>query len=159
MTTNFWRRWLLLSSVLIAAYAASLVLVGTITGQLFDVLGFGMQSGTIPDGQPRSYVLFIYGVLGAVLAGWMITIAGIAAGPLRSGERWASPVLAASLSTWFVLDTGLSLAVGCWQHAVFNLFFLTCLGLPLVGWRSASKKTAECPPARTSATFGERSQP
>jgi hypothetical protein len=143
MTTEFWRRWLLLASVAIAAYAASLVLAGTVTGRLFDVLGFGLQSGAIPDGQPRSYVLFIYGVLGAVLTGWMITIAGIAAGPLRSGERWARPVLAASLSTWFVLDTGFSLAVGCWQHAVFNLVFLVGLGLPLAGWRSASKQTAE----------------
>ena len=133
---------MLLASALIAAYAASLVLAGTITGRLFDVLGFGIQSGAIPDGKPRSYVLFIYGVLGAVLAGWMVTVAGIAAGPLRSGERWACPVLAISLGTWFALDTGLSLAVGFWQHAVFNLFFLTCLGLPLAGWRSASKEAA-----------------
>jgi hypothetical protein len=131
------RRWLLLASGLIAAYAASLVLAGGVAGRLFDVLGFGIQAGAIPDGQPHSYVLFIYGVLGAVLSGWMITIAGIAAGPLRSGERWAWPVLATSLSTWFVLDTGLSLAVGFWQHAVFNLFFLASLGLPLAGWRSA----------------------
>jgi hypothetical protein len=142
MTTEFWRRWLLLASVLIAAYAASLVLAGTVTGRLFDVLGFGIQSGAIPNGQPRSYVLFIYGVLGAVLAGWMVTVAGIAAGPLRSGERWAFPVLASSLGTWFVLDTGFSLAVGFWQHAVFNLFFLACLGLPLAGWRGASKEAA-----------------
>ncbi|HST84557.1 MAG TPA: hypothetical protein VLL08_22660 [Kineosporiaceae bacterium] len=148
MTTEFWRRWLLLASGLIAAYAASLVLAGAVTGRLFDVLGFGMQSGAVPDGQPRSYVLFIYGVLGAVLTGWMITLAGIAAGPMRTGEPWAWPVLAASLGTWFVLDTGLSLAVGYWQHAVFNVFFLACLGLPLAGWRSASKESAECPNQR-----------
>ncbi len=142
MTTEFYRRWLLLASGLIAAYAASLVLAGSITGRLFDVLGFGIQAGAVPDGQPRSYVLFIYGVLGAVLAGWMVTIAGIAAGPLRSGERWARTVLAASLGTWFVLDTGLSLAVGFWQHAVFNLFFLGCLGLPLAGCWSTAKASS-----------------
>ena len=125
---------------MIAAYATGLVLAGTVTGRLFDVLGFGMRSGAIPDGQPRSYVLFLYGVLGAVLTGWMITIAGIAAGPLRSGEQWAWPVLATSLGTWFVLDTGLSLAAGFWQHAVFNLFFLAGLGLPLTCWRSAASR-------------------
>lgn len=145
MTTEFWRRWLLLASVLIGGYAASLVLAGAFAGRLFDALGFGMQSGAVPDGQPRSYVLFIYGVLGAVLVGWMVTIAGIAAGPLRSGERWAWPVLATSLGAWFVLDTGVSLAVGSWQHAAFNLVFLAGLGLPLAGWRSALKKTGKRP--------------
>jgi hypothetical protein len=147
MTTDFWRRWLLLASGLIGAYATSLVLAGALTGRLFDVLGFGMRSGAVPHGDARSYVLFLYGVLGAVLAGWMVTVAGIAAGPLRTGERWAWPVLVTSLGVWFVLDTGLSLAVGSWQHAVFNLLFLTALGLPLAGWRSTWKDTAQRPVA------------
>ena len=43
-----------------------------------------------------------------------------------------------SIGTWFVLDTGLSLAMGSWQHAVFNLAFLAALGIPLVGWRRAT---------------------
>jgi len=125
--------------VLVAAYAVSLVVAGSVASRLFDVLGFGMRSGAIPEGPPREHVLFVYGVLGSVLVGWMVLVAAIAAGPLRTGEAWAWPALALSVGTWFVLDTGFSLAVGSWQHAAFNLCFLAALGVPLVGWRSASR--------------------
>jgi hypothetical protein len=137
--TTFWQRWLLTSAVLIAAYAACLVLWGAVAGRLFDLLGFGMRAAAVPDGLPREHVLFVYGVLGSVLVGWMVLVAGLAAGPLRTGEPWAWPVLAMSVATWFVLDTGFSLAVGSWQHAVFNLGFLAALGVPLVGWRLAGR--------------------
>lgn len=148
MTTNFWRWWLLLASALIAAYGVLLAVAGTVAGRLFDVLGFGMRSGAIPDGQARSYVLFVYAVLGAVLLGWMLTVAGIAAGPLRTGEPWAWPVLATSVGAWFVLDTGVSLVVGSWQHAAFNLVFLAALAVPLAGWRIAHRRGAAPGPAR-----------
>jgi hypothetical protein len=138
MTTHFWQRWLLFASLLVAGYAVSLVLAGPVASRLFDVLGFGMRSGAIPDGLPREHVLLIYGVLGSVLVGWMLLVAAVAAGPLQAGEPWAWPALAVSVGTWFVLDTGFSLAMGSWQHAVFNLGFLAALGVPLVGWRRAN---------------------
>ena len=138
MTTGFWRRWLVCSCLLVATYALSLVLAGPLASRLFDVLGFGMRSGAIPDGLPRDHVLLIYGVLGSVLVGWMLLVAAVAAGPLRSGEPWAWPALAVSVGVWFLLDTGFSLAMGSWQHAAFNLGFLAALGVPLVGWRRAS---------------------
>ena len=140
MTTHFWRRWLLCSSVLVAAYATALVLAGGVAGRLFDVLGFGMRAAGVPEGPPRDHVLLVYGVLGSVLVGWMVLVAALAAGPLRSGEPWAWPALAASVGSWFVLDTGFSLAIGSWQHALFNLGFVAALGVPLVGWRRAARR-------------------
>jgi hypothetical protein len=154
MTTEFWRRWLLYASVLVAGYATALVLAGGVAGRLFDVLGFGMRTAGVPAGLPREHVLLVYGVLGSVLVGWMVLVAALAAGPLRSGEPWAWPALAASVGTWFVLDTGFSLAVGSWQHALFNLGFVTALGVPLVGWRlSGSRRPA---PAAASRAAGRR---
>jgi hypothetical protein len=138
MTTEFARRWLLGTSVLIGLYAASLVVAGPTTSRLFDTLGFGMRSGAIPAGLPQEHVLFVYGVLGSVLVGWMVLVGAVAAGPLRTAEPWAWAVLVRSVATWFVLDTGFSLAMGSWQHALFNLGFLAALGAPLVGWRLAS---------------------
>jgi len=142
MTTDFWRCWIVAAAVLVAAYAASLVVAGSITGRLFDALGFGMDAGGVPAGAPREYVLFVYGVLGSVLVGWMVLVAGVAAGPLRRGDRWAWPVLAASLGTWFALDTTFSLVVGSWQHALFNLAFAGALLVPLVGWRLARDRAS-----------------
>ena len=136
------------ASLLIAAYAASLVLAGSVTSRLFDVLGFGMRSAAVPDGLPREHVLFVYGVLGSVLVGWMVLLAAVAAGPLRSGAPWARSALAASVGTWFVLDTGFSLAVGSWQHAVFNLGFLAALGVPVAGCLLSRPAPAAAPPGR-----------
>ncbi len=147
MTTEFWRRWLLCGSLLTAAYAALLVVAGAVASRLFDALGFGMRTGAIPEGLPERYVSFVYAVLGSVLVGWMLLVAAVAAGPLRTGERWAWPALAVSVATWFVLDTGYSTAIASWQHALFNLGFLMALGVPLVGWRLASRT----PTARSAA--------
>jgi len=133
MTTERWPRVLVGTSLFVAGYAASLVVAGPVTSRLFDLFGFGMRSGGIPDGAPRDHVLFVYGVLGSVLVGWMVLVAAVAAGPLRARQPWALPALAASVGTWFVLDSGFSLAVGSWQHAVFNLGFLAALGIPLAG--------------------------
>lgn len=137
MTTKIQRGWLLLGALLIAGYAVTMVLAGSLTAGLFDALGFGPSAGAVPDGPPRDHVLFVHAVLGAVLVGWMITIAGIAAGPLRTDEAWARPVLLASIGAWFVLDTGASLAFGSWPHALFNLVFLAVLGPPLLRGRRA----------------------
>lgn len=136
MTTNFWRRTLMLASGSVAVYGTGLVVIGGPAGRLFDLLGFGMRHA-VPAGEPRSYVLFVYAVLGAVLTGWMVLVAGIAAGPMREGQPWAWPTLVASLGTWFTLDTGVSLVLGFWQHAVFNLVFAAALGVPLAGMRRA----------------------
>lgn len=141
MTTVVWSRVLVCTSLLVAVYAVGLVLIGPLASRLFDLLGFGMRGAGVPAGAPADHVLLVYGVLGSVLVGWMILVAGIALGPLRAGEAWAWPALAASVGVWFVLDTGFSLAVGSWQHALFNIGFVAVLGGPLVGWRVARRRS------------------
>lgn len=47
-----------------------------------------------------------------------------------------------SVSVWFALDTGFSLVVGEWQHALFILAFLAALGLPLLLWRRTERGSA-----------------
>lgn len=137
MTTEARWRWVLLASVLVGAYAAGLVVAGPVVGSLFDLLGFGPDDATVPDGLPRDYVTFVYAVLGSVIVGWMVLLAGVAAGPLRAGDPWARPLLLGSVATWFVLDTGASLVLGFWTHAVFNAAFLAAMLPPLV--RSPSR--------------------
>ena len=142
--------------MLIGLYAASLVVAGPVTSRLFDVLGFGMRSGAIPEGLPQHHVLFVYGVLGSVLVGWMVLVAAVAAVPLRAGEPWAWRAVTLSVAIWFLLDTGFSLAMGSWQHAVFNLGFVAALGVPLVGWRLADRASQRAGAAPASA--GTRTQ-
>ncbi len=129
--TTFWRQWFLLATGAVALYAVGLVAAGPVATGAFDALGFGPQDGAVPAGPAEDYVFFVYAVLGAVIVGWMVLLAAVAAGPLAAGDPWARPALAASVATWFVLDTGASLVLGWWTHAVYNLAFLALIGLPL----------------------------
>lgn len=135
MTTNdrsiFWDRWMLTVIALVTGYALLLVLRGGWPGMAFERLGFGMAAAGITGGPAREYVLFVYGVLGAVIAGWMVLLAAVVIGPLRRREAWAWWAVAGSLGGWFVLDTGFSLAVGSPAHALFNVGFVVAMGLPV----------------------------
>jgi len=84
---SVWDQVLILLVFGVGAYALGLVFAGEFIGdQLFDRLGFGPSDGGITGGVGRDYARFIYGVLGAVIMGWMITIGAIAMGPLRKRE-------------------------------------------------------------------------
>lgn len=116
----------------IAIYGAVLVVRGTAAAALFDRLGFGMTAGGITGGPARAYVLFVYGVLGAVLVGWMLLLLAVVRGPLRRRERWAWNAVAASMTAWFLADTTLSLALGFPAHALFNIGFAAAVAAPLI---------------------------
>lgn len=142
MATHTGRRWTTVVAVAVAGYGISMVLAPPLAGELFDALGFGMREAGITDGPARSYVLFLFGVLGAVIVGWMVLIAAVASAASATGAPWAWRALTASLSAWFMLDTGVSLVVGEWQHALFNVAFLAALALPLLLWRRAERGSA-----------------
>ncbi len=134
--SELWHRWLLIVVIAVGTYAVGLVVAGGFVGSaLFDPLGFGPESGDIADGTPTDYVRFIFAVLGAVIVGWMATLAAIVRGPLRRGEPWAWWAVAASVGVWFTLDTGISIALGFVSHGAFNLVFLAALAVPLIGLR------------------------
>lgn len=120
-------RPLLVVLVAIGVYALGLVAAGGPVGRLFDVLGFGAGDAGVPAGPPSDHVLLLQGVLGAVILGWVVLLLAVVHLGLRSGDpRWWWAVVT-SLVSWFVVDTGFSLAVGSWQHALFNLAFATVL--------------------------------
>lgn len=124
-------RVLLVLLGLVAAYAVAMVVAGRTVDRLFDLLGFGSGDAGVPDGPPMEHVLLLQGVLGAVILGWAGLLAAVVHVGLRSGDpRWWW-ALVASIGAWFVVDTGFSLVIGSWQHALFNVPFALLLGLPL----------------------------
>ncbi len=126
-----WDRWLTTVIIGVLVYAALLVVRGGIPAVMFDRLGFGMTASGISDGPARRYVLLIYGVLGAVLVGWMLLLLAIATGPLRRRERWAWNAVALSMTLWFLVDTTFSIIIGFPAHALFNVAFAVAIGVPL----------------------------
>lgn len=137
-TPSGWDRWLAAVVVGVAAYGAALVVRGGVPAALFELLGFGMAASGITGGPPQTYVLLIYGVLGAVLIGWMLLLLAVVRGPLLRRERWAWNAVATSTTAWFLADTTFSLAIGSPAHALFNLAFATALAIPLAALRPLS---------------------
>ena len=127
-----WHRMLSISLMAtLALGAAQVVLFGPMQG-MWNLLFFGRA--TAPDGfstEAMAYIVFLYGVLGAVLAGFAVALLAIARGPLRRGERWAWWSMVGALATWFVLDVGFSFWTGFWANALLNMAFGAALFLPL----------------------------
>jgi hypothetical protein len=78
---------------------------------------------------------WFYGVLGATMAGWCLTVAFVAYYPFRAGQRWAWQALCAAIVIWFVLDTGTSWLHGVTVNVLFNAVLLIAFGVPLVAAR------------------------
>lgn len=133
---SVWDRVLLAVVIAVGLYGISMVVAGLAVGDsLFDLLGFGPDDGGIDDDEGRDYLRLVFGVLGAVIAGWMALLTAVVAGPLARRETWAWWAVVGSATLWFVLDTGLSLALGFVGHAAFNVGFAVALAVPLAAIR------------------------
>jgi hypothetical protein len=128
-------RCLIVVLILVTLYAMGMVLAGnSFAVALFDILQFGPNARGLTEKGSIDYVVFAFGVLGAVIIGWMallVTMADLAVhsdGTVRSKARNS---MALSVGIWFVWDTGFSLAKGEWEHAAFNVPFWTVLMGPL----------------------------
>jgi hypothetical protein len=120
---DFWQRWLLVVSVAITAFGVFIALLND-TG-LFDTV-FNDQIDPVfwdqdIDQDTRDFRRWVYGVLGATVAGWGATMAFLAQNPFKRRERWAWNAIAAGITLWFVLDSYVSLAA----ENYFNEFALT----------------------------------
>jgi hypothetical protein len=120
----------------VVLYGSGMVLAGrTVAGTLFDALGFGPTSYSL-DTNGTSYAVFCFGVLGAVIVGWMIslyTLLQLCAAPMANCEmgQLARRGLFLSASIWFVFDTTFSIVISQPNHALFNIPFALLLMIPL----------------------------
>lgn len=129
---ELWRRWLLLVCVGIIAFGLALVLLGGVVFDVFNVLFYGeADAGGRFTQDGEDYVRFTYGVLGAVMAGWMIPMIAIINGPFKQGEASAWWTLTLSLGLWYVVDTAWSLYTGFAANAGLNTVFLVLFAIPL----------------------------
>ncbi|MBU0493992.1 MAG: hypothetical protein KKA73_30200 [Chloroflexi bacterium] len=135
LTFSFWQRWLLVVSFIIIVFGVAMALLnGT---AVFDLL-FNNQispvfwgAETIPDVGIR-FQQWIYGVLGATVAGWGVFLAFIAHYPFKAREKWAWNCVLIGLLLWYLIDTPISLYFGVVFNAVFNTLLLVLAIPPLV---------------------------
>jgi hypothetical protein len=135
MRFAFWQRWLLVVSLVVVLFGLALATLNDTSA--FD-LAFGnrvnaaiFRSGPVTT-EMKAFQRWIYGVLGATVAGWGAALTFIAVGPFRRKELWSWNCLAVSLILWFVVDTTISLVFNVAINVVFNTTLLIALALPLV---------------------------
>lgn len=144
--TLLWDRLTVTAVIGVLGYACLLIVRGSVPAAMFDRLGFGMTASGITGPPARSHVLLIYGVLGAVMIGWMVLLLAVVVGPLRRRERWAWNAVTLSMTLWFLADTTLSLVLDSPTHAVFNVPFAAAVGVPLAAIRMRWPAADRSPP-------------
>jgi hypothetical protein len=132
---NFWQKWLLFAGVYLVVFGLYLTFFSQ--SKLMNFL-FNRQIDpvfwTIVE-LPEEILKFqgwIYGVLGAVIAGWGTMIAFWAYYPFKTRERWAWNGLVWAIGIWYCADTAISALYGVSFNVLFNTVLLFLLGMPLV---------------------------
>ncbi len=126
----FWWRWLMLVTVGVLLFSLGFILLPDVMQSLFNWMFFAAPQARF-DAEATHYLKFTYGVLGAVMAGWMVTLLSILLRSFRRGEREAWDTITLSMLVWFVIDTLFSLSMGFPQNAVFNGLFFVLFAIPL----------------------------
>ena len=129
---TFWQRWLVLVSIGAALFGLAFIILPTAMENLFITLFFGGASTDALFGvEAGNYIRFVYGVLGAVMLGWMISLTIIASGAFGKRDRSAWNAIAVGAGVWFVVDSAFSLASGFPANAALNVGFMVLFTIPL----------------------------
>ena len=131
---TFWQRWLFIVGLIITVFGVTFALANSTA--LFGVFDIQVNpvfwdTVEITDRAAREFQSWIYGVLGATIAGWGVFITFIAHYPFRNRERWAWNCLLVAVLIWFVVDTAISMNFRVYFNVVFNTVLLTATLLPL----------------------------
>jgi hypothetical protein len=130
----FWRRWLITVMVGVIVYGLCLIVLPQTMHRFFNTLFFASSNTIQHVGEANpEFIPLVYGVLGAVLIGWMVGLLALLLMTPPDSQRVTWQILVLSIGTWFSIDTGFSLYTGFIAHALFNVGFLVLFAIPL--WR------------------------
>ena len=143
---KFWQRWLLVVSWIIVLFGLAMALLNATP--LFDLMNDRVNPVFWGDGPvPHASALFmrwIYGVLGATVAGWGVFMVYIARFPFYRHERWARDAILIGLLLWYVVDTSITLYFRVAFNAALNTTLFIMGMLPIVmTWKSFAKREGE----------------
>lgn len=134
---RFWWRWLIAVTIGVMLFGLVMIAAPSLTRQLFSSLVFSSSGHIAAFGDAAvSYIVFVHGVLGAVMFGWGVALLCILLGPFRRGSREAWLTLVVSLAAWLIPDTTLSLWSGFWQNAVLNVVLAVLFAVPLAATKN-----------------------
>ncbi len=85
-----------------------------------------------PPANTETLIRWIFAVLGGTISGSALAQAYIVAIPFKAKEKWAWQCLALALLIWCIPDTLASLRYGVWPNAIFNVFPILMVAVPLL---------------------------
>ena len=135
MDFRFWQRWLSVAGILLVLFGISLAFFNR--SPVFDFL-INNQVDSVFWGSKQvnpditHFQGFVYGVLGATMAGWGVAVFYLGAFPFRDRQRWAWNAVALSILLWYLVDSGISILYGVYFNVVLNSAFLFIFALPLL---------------------------
>ena len=133
---QFWSRLIQSAAAVVLALSAVLMLAPSMGEAFFYLVYFHQPASPVPvPAEVQGYLRFANGIIGAVMAGWMMVILVLARGPFRAGERWAWQAVAWPLLGWYLIDTAFSMAHGVWGNVLLNTGTAVLFGVPLLGSR------------------------
>lgn len=133
MSIKFWQRWLIVVTGGVIVYGLMLILLPQTTHTLFNTLFFASSESIRRIGTDSShYVALVYGVLGAVIIGWMVTIMALLISSFPTQPRNTWNIITLSVVTWYIIDSGFSLVIGSLAHVLFNTGFFVLFAVPLI---------------------------
>lgn len=129
---SFWQKWIFIVGLMTIAFGLFMAVfsgnLGLFNNQINSVF---WSDGNIPAGV-KAFQGWIYGVLGATMAGWGVFSTFIAHYPFRQKEKWSWNCVATGLLLWYVVDTIISVSYGVYFNAVFNTVLMVFFILPLI---------------------------
>jgi hypothetical protein len=131
---SFWQRWLFAVGALLTVFGIVMAFFsGTAVFELFNsqVDPVFWRTEDIAD-NARRFQQWIYGVLGATVAGWGVFVTFVAHYPFRKKEKWSWDCLVVGLLLWYLTDTAISLNFKVYFNAVFNTVLLVLVMLPVI---------------------------
>ena len=112
----FWSRLIQAAAAVVIILSLTLLLAPRLGEAVFNLVYYHQLSNPVDvPSLALGYIWFANGIIGAVMAGWMICIILLARGPFLEGRRHAWNAIAIPLACWFLIDTAFSIA-----HRAFN---------------------------------------
>lgn len=129
----FWSRVIQVAAGVLLLLSAVLLLAPALGEALFYFVYFRQSESPVAVPAPAvGYIRFANGIIGAVMAGWMMVIIALARGPFLAGERFGWSAIAWPLLGWYVVDTAFSVAHGVWGNVALNTGAALMFGIPLL---------------------------
>ena len=141
---KFWYGWLKAVAIIVTLFGVTLSVYTVISGDGIAVLNehiaksFKLSPEFMMD--IHDLQAWMIAIIGAVTAGWGITLLYLILVPLTRKEKWAWNAIMISMLVWFSLDTFISSYYGAHFNVVLNMVFAMQFVAPLLFIKSNMEK-------------------